>query len=402
MTGIGAVKRKFMLHIMLLYVSLRGRHNYLNCVRYNDDYSEQSLRFNFAKGFDFATFNSLLVATYASKSLCWVFDPSYIAKSGKHTPGVGYFWSGCQGKVKWGLELCGLALSDRENHTAFHHHAVLTPNLKSGDEEIKLLAFYASIFIKDAETIARYHKKSKYVAVDAFFSKLNFVAPLCAAGYHVTSRMRTDAYLRYRYQGPPPPTGTRGRKKEYGGKIDIRNVSEDHFTKIAETTDEKDGKTERIFEGEAHIRSLERWCKVVIVQYLDATGKITRAYIYFCTDRNRPGIDVLEEYRLRFQIEFLYRDSKQFLGLTHSQSRNEDALDFHLNLSLTMINVAKVDHWLHYPKDSRPPFSMADVKTLYFNELILNKLILIYGKDPNVEKNNPLIAQLYKIGTIAA
>ena len=35
------------------------------------------------------------------------FDPSCISGSGKHTPGVGYFWSGCAGKAKWGVELCG-------------------------------------------------------------------------------------------------------------------------------------------------------------------------------------------------------------------------------------------------------------------------------------------------------
>lgn len=34
------------------------------------------------------------------------FDPSYILKAGKKTPGVGYFWSGVAGRAKWGLEFC--------------------------------------------------------------------------------------------------------------------------------------------------------------------------------------------------------------------------------------------------------------------------------------------------------
>ncbi len=39
----------------------------------------------------------------------------------KKTPGVGYFWSGCAGKTKWGLEFCGMAvLGGSFRETAFH------------------------------------------------------------------------------------------------------------------------------------------------------------------------------------------------------------------------------------------------------------------------------------------
>ena len=238
--------------------------------------------------------------------------------------------------------------------------------------------------------------------MDAFFSKITFIDPLCTAGYNVTSRLRTDAHLRYAYAGPPSAAGTRGPKTKYDGKIDIRNISEDHFTKTAETTDE-DGKTERSFTGKAHVRSFKRWCKMIIVQYLKE-GKITSVFIYFCTDCSQDWTTILERYRHRFQIEFLYRDAKQFLGLEHSQSRQAEALDFHLNLTLSTLNILKAKHWFALPKNDegkRPPFSVADLKTLYINDLILNKLILIYGKDPKVEINNPQIAKLFKLGTIA-
>ena len=54
------------------------------------------------------------------------FDPSYISKSGKKTPGLNYFWSGVAGKTKWGLEIGGIAAIDIDNHTAFHLEAVQT------------------------------------------------------------------------------------------------------------------------------------------------------------------------------------------------------------------------------------------------------------------------------------
>jgi hypothetical protein len=90
------------------------------------------------------------------------------------------------------------------------------------------------------------------------------------------------------------------------------------------------------------------------------------------------------------------------LGLEHCQSRQEKALDFYFNHSLTKLNVAKVQHWLSIPKEQRPPFSMADIKTQCINELLPDKIISIYGKCPLVEKNNPEIQRLYQLGRIAA
>ena len=54
-------------------------------------------------------------------------DPSYINKTGKHTDGVGYFWSGVVNKAKWGLELGGL---DLDRQTSFHLNAMQTIEVK--------------------------------------------------------------------------------------------------------------------------------------------------------------------------------------------------------------------------------------------------------------------------------
>ena len=43
-------------------------------------------------------------------------DPSYIPKSGKKTPWIGYFWSGCAGEYKRGLEIMGIGVIDIDNH----------------------------------------------------------------------------------------------------------------------------------------------------------------------------------------------------------------------------------------------------------------------------------------------
>ena len=181
----------------------------------------------------------------------------------------------------------------------------------------------------------------------------------------------------------------------YDGKIDIRNVSRDHF-RVIESDDEK-----VVYEGVAHVRCPNRRCRTVIVN-THREGKVRKAFVYFSTDRDMPGAKVYQYYSMRYRIEFLFRDAKGFPGLEDTQSRQEKALDFHYNLSLSTLNVAKAHHWLSVPKGERGVFSMADIKTQYVNELLLDRLISIYGKDPSIEKMNPQIMELYQLGRIAA
>src|SRR5699024_5376134 len=88
--------------------------------------------------------NKSIIAGHASDHLAIAFDPSYISKSGKQTPGTGYFWSGVAGRAKWGLEIGGLAAVDIDNHTAFHLEAVQTIGLKEGET---LLEHYTGIIL---------------------------------------------------------------------------------------------------------------------------------------------------------------------------------------------------------------------------------------------------------------
>jgi Transposase DDE domain len=390
MSDITKCQFKFIPHVVRLFLSIRGRLTYLNLERHGD-YCEQSFRINYEKTFDFKSYNTSLIQTYCGDELIWIFDPSYLAKSGKHTPGTGYFWSGCAGAMKWGLELSALAIGDIDNHTAMHYHVTQTQAIK-GEESLRM--YYAKLLVEQAEEL---QKLSKILAVDAFFSKKPFVDSICAVGFTIISRLQNNIHLRYAYTAPTgEKRAGRGRPQEYDGKIDSKNVSLDHFTLV------KSDETARIYEGIAHVRCLKRWGKIVIVHYLKEDGTVRNVSIYYCSDKKMAGLKVYQYYRLRYQIEFLFRDAKGHLGLEHSQSRQEKAIDFHCNMALTTLNTAKAMHWFDKPKAERPPFSMADIKTQYVNEQLLDRLIIIYGKDPSVEINNPEIKKLYQLGRIAA
>jgi len=57
-------------------------------------YSEQALRNEYIVDSIFPPLIKKLVSQNCSDELILAFDPSYIFKSGKHTEGLGYYWSG--------------------------------------------------------------------------------------------------------------------------------------------------------------------------------------------------------------------------------------------------------------------------------------------------------------------
>lgn len=386
MPDINKWQRDFFHHLLGLFLSLRGRYTYLNLSRYGRK-NELTYRNHYASGFDFQTFNRLLIEQHTSQRRVIAFDPSYVSKSGKHTPGVGYFWSGCAGKAKWGLEICGFAAVDLDANTALHYLA--TQTLPEADQG--LMSFYCALVQKQAPELL---KMSRYLCVDAFFSKKSFVDAALEKGLHLVTRLRDDAVLHY--PAPPKKAAQKGRPKKYGDRFSIKNPDPQQLPCIAES------KEQRIYGGTIYVKSLKRLVKVAIVHHLKADSSLQIAKIYICTDLELPVQDILTYYKGRFQIEFLYRDGKQHTGLEDTQSRKKEALEYHFNMSLTAVSVAKVLHHLSVDKNERGPFSMADVKTQYFNELMIDRVFDVFAKIPNLTKKHPAMQELYNLGKIAA
>ena len=73
------------------------------------------------------------------------------------------------------------------------------------------------------------------------------------------------------------------------------------------------------------------------------------------TDVALDGHKLVAYYIARFQIEFLFRDSKQFTGLADCQSRAETVLDFHFNAALATLNLARAEE-LRVQTEPSPPY----------------------------------------------
>lgn len=385
MPSIGKWQYRFILEVFGLFLSIKGRLTFLGLERYGA-HGEQHYRSQFSKIFDFLAFNTELVNQHGSNHLVIAFDPSYVQKAGKATPGVGYFWSGVAGRAKWGLEMSGIAAVDIENHTALHLEAVQTP---SEMESQSLVDHYGDVLVQRKHALLSI---SRYVVADAYFSKYGFVSKLNDNGFEIVSRLRDDADLVYKFTGEQKEG--RGRPRKYDGKVYFDRLRENHF-QCLEQNEEC-----RVYQGMIYCKSLKRDINLVVVK-TQKKGKWTHK-LYFSTDIELTGKSLLDYYRKRFQIEFVFRDAKQHTGLEHCQARNTEKLHFHWNASLTAVNLAKVEHWLSLPKHERGAFSMADIKNLYHNDLMLKRFLGVFGINPNRRKNKEKIQQLLSYGARAA
>lgn len=143
--------------------------------------------------------------------------------------------------------------------------------------------------------------------------------------------------------------------------------------------------------------SLKREVKVVIADFNEPDKKARSRKVFFSTDTSKSAIDIFEIYRTRFQIEFLYRDAKQYTGLCNCQSRNSGTLDFAFNMSLSTINIAR-----QFGAQYSTTLSVGDVKVLLHNAAMVERLFSMFGNSPNLKINNTDFKELLFYGVRAA
>ena len=129
---------------------------------------------------------------------------------------------------------------------------------------------------------------------------------------------------------------------------------------------------------------LRRCLRVVVVTHRHTRGRA----VLFSTDLALDPVKLYRYYAARFQIEFLFRDSKQFTGLTHCQARHTQALAFHVNASLSAVSLTKLQTQqthAHAPI----PFSMANAVRRAFNEHFLQRLLAHLAHGGRLAENSP-------------
>ena len=236
--------------------------------------------------------------------------------------------------------------------------AVQTTLAKGEEKEgMTLYQWYAKVLHDIKSELQR---MSRYIVADAAFSKKSFVKLILPDGFHLVSRLRNDAVLYYIW---------------YGGR-----------------TGKKDPDDGEAYALKAKCKSLNMIVSLVIHVLPEGGYKL-----YFSTDEQMSGKDVIEYYKTRFQIEFNFRDAKQFTGLTDSQARSTNKFDFAYNASFAAVNLAKIVR-----REYAPELSIGKFKALMVNIYYLQRIIDVFESKMNMTFNDKLFKELFSIAARAA
>lgn len=379
---VGKVKKvskpvsRFIVHILKLWLGMNCRYVFTNMERWGEKV-EKSYRHMFGKFFDWFSLNAELVRQYCSGEIICVFDPAFVKKSGKRTYGVGWFWSGTAQRGLKGLEVGCLCFVDVEAATALHGLAEQTPPADKLKRKAKsLILHYLNILEKHLHKIK---ELTRYLVVDGYFMKRDFIAPLVKKGLHVITKMRQDANLKYLYKGEQK--GGKGRPKRYDGKVSIKTIDKRRIRCCYQD------KEVRVYAAVLYAVQLKQTLLAAFVYY---KGKAAPEIIV-STDTEMDALKMCRYYGLRFQVEFLIRDAKQYTGLQDCQARSKQKLHTHFNVALTVVSIAKAAYWLPLPKEQRGSFSMADIKMMHMNQLITTRIF----ENLKLELNSRKIKHLY-------
>ena len=395
MPGLGQPQRKFLATLCVTILVLRGRVNFRNLSRYCD-YSERTIARQFREPFDWPDFHQrvLMTALDPRSELVSAHDASFIPKSGKQTFGFGYFFNGCASRAERGLEISTLAVVEVTRRCALTLAVAQTPpgeDATKAEQEETRVDFYKQQL---REHRHRLPPGIKYHCVDGSYAKKKYIDEVVSLDLHAITKLRSDADCVFLYTGPHPKR--RGARRKDDGKVNFQTLS--RFEDLGTMEDEPHL---HLYTAVVWHKTLKRRLRLVVLLNRKDPAK-PRFIVLGSTDPNLYGRKLVELDAARFQIEFLFRDSKQFTGLLDCQARAASALDFHFNASLATLNLVRAADMCMQQGQEPHVFSMASWKQCQFNERLLDLFIEKFALDPTWVKNHACYDELRTYGAIAA
>lgn len=175
----------------------------------------------------------------------------------------------------------------------------------------------------------------EHLVMDGHFGNNNALQMTRQCSLHLISKLRHDAALYFRYDGPYEGSGA---PKKYGDKISYAAIPAQY---LKATTTEKDIRTD-IYQAEMLHKEFAQALNVVIIVKTNIKTGAWAHVVLFSSDLTLDYDWLIDYYRLRFQIEFNFRDAKQYWGMEDFMNVKETAVTNAANLSLFMVNVSQL------------------------------------------------------------
>ena len=232
-----------------------------------------------------------------------------------------------------------------------------------------------------------------YLVLDGHFGTPNALHMARQCNLHLLSKLRGDAALYFPYTGP---YAGRGPRRKYGRKVDYDNIPE---TYLKRTTVDAHIET-RLYQAQLLHKEFAQLLNVVIIAKTNLRTQARAHVILFSSDLELAYALLVDYYGLRFQIEFNFRDAKQYWGLEDFMNVTPTGVTNAANLSLFMVNVAYLLQAHRRPRD--PDYSILDLKADWRGYKYVEEMIKMLPEKPEPILLHQILHKVAGLGRIHA
>ena len=229
--------------------------------------------------------------------------------------------------------------------------------------------------------------KATYFVYDGAFGNYAAAQMTLDVGLHLISKLRFDSALYMPYKGD---YSGHGAPKKYGDRLDFQAIPE----ACLYATEQEKEVTTKIYQTELLHKNFKKPLNVVIIcKENKKTGKKGQV-ILFSTDLTLECDKIIEYYRLRFQIEFNFRDAKQHWGLEDFMVTQQDKVNNSAQISMFMVNVSQT------MMESQQEASIIDIKARFHGHRYAREVLKILQKNGKDIKISSLFEEVSLLGRV--
>lgn len=350
-------------------------------------------------------------------------DESIVTKSGEQTYGLDRFFSSLYGKPVPGLAFFCLSLISVKRRTSYPvmmeqslKEAPAEPaekvtvakdqkparprgrpkgsrnkNRRDDAEEMKPYLRHIQTMLQKLLSLIGLKLKPIYFVLDGAFGHRHALAMVRQCSLHLISKLRHDAALYFPYEGPQKK---RGARKKYGTKLDYAHLPADYLKE----TSVIDGIQTSIYQMTMWHKLFPVRLNVVIIHKLNLKSQAQAHVVLFSSDLDLAYDKLIDYYHLRFQIEFNFRDAKQFWGLEDFMNIKQTPVYNAANLAMFMVNLSHV--LLGHFRSTCPTFSVIDLKAYFRGRKYVLETLKLLPQPPEPIIIDQIFANIAQIGRI--
>ena len=235
-----------------------------------------------------------------------------------------------------------------------------------------------------------------YLVLDSAYGTLDYQAIANVKNIPIISKLKsiTALYLPWIENVDQPKL--KGRPRIYGRKLNM-NALPNQYLQQTEIDEEYQTETYRL---KAYAKNTfgQKLLNIVIQRRTRMSDGKVATNIWMSTDCKLDFKVLLNYYRLRFQIEFEFRDAKQYFGLSDFKNYKKENLTNFVNLSFTMCLISKIQLAHYREKINAPNLSITDLKLIYKARFTAKKIraafrLKLVRKDTNTIFNEEFCNQ---------